>query len=35
MYTVNKLEIALNRDSDKGCVQADVVTNVASGYWVL
>ena len=33
VYTLSKLKIALNRDNDKRRVQADGVTNLASGYW--
>ena len=32
VYTVNKYKIALNRDDDKGIVQADGITTLARGY---
>ena len=35
VYTVNKYKIALNRDDDKGVVQADGITTLARGYVAL
>ena len=32
IYTVNKYKIALNREDDKGLVQADGITTLARGY---
>ena len=32
VYTVNKHEIALNREDDKRLVQADGITTLARGY---
>ena len=32
VYTVNKYEIALNRDDDKRIVQTDGITTLARGY---
>ena len=32
VYTVNKHQIALNRDDDKRVVQADLLTTLARGY---